>query len=263
MYQKLFAELKGARILGLTATPYRLVTDGWGGSILKFLTRTRPRIFKDLIYYVQNRELFEQGYLTKLEYRRVDGFDTGKLKINSTGADYTDKSVQQYYEKSNFKERLVETVRKAIRVKKNCLAFTRFIKEAEYVADRVNGCVLVTGKTPKKEREEIIGGFKSGRIKAICNVGILSAGFDFPELECIIMARPTMSLALYYQIIGRGIRPHPGKENTFVIDMCNNFRLFGKVENLEIVDGGNGKWFISDGRRRLTNIYYGDRRPRR
>lgn len=93
----------------------------------------------------------------------------------------------------------------------------------------------------------------------VCNVGVLTTGFDYPELETVILARPTMSLALYYQMIGRGVRPHPAKEYTKIVDLCGNIHLFGKVENLEIIDGGNGKWFITNGRRRLTNVYYGDR----
>jgi DNA repair protein RadD len=68
-----------------------------------------------------------------------------------------------------------------------------------------------------------------------------------------------MSLALYYQMIGRGIRPHQGKESTQIIDLCGNIKMFGRVEDLRLVDGGNGKWFVSSNGRQLTNIYYGER----
>jgi len=113
--------------------------------------------------------------------------------------------------------------------------------------------------TPKAEREKLISGFRSGQIKVICNVGILVLGFDYPELETIIIAAPTMSLARFYQMVGRGIRPHPAKEYTEVVDMCGNLKLFGKVEDLRLVNGENGKWFISSNGRQLTNIYYGQR----
>jgi len=259
MYKQLFDNLEKVKILGLTATPYRLTTDGWGGSILKFLTRTRPRVFKEVIYYVQNGQLFNEGYLAKLEYTYVDGFDRSKLKINSTGADYTDRSVQEYYNKYGFKEKLVETVDKTLNQRKNCLVFTRFISESEYVAKHVHDCVVVTAKTPKKERALIVKNFKKGDIKAVCNVGVLSTGFDHPKLESVVLARPTMSLALYYQMIGRGMRPHEDKDCTFIIDMCNNFKQFGKVEDLEIIDGTNGKWYISNKNKQLTNVYYGPR----
>ena len=87
-------------------------------------------------------------------------------------------------------------------------------------------------------------------------------GFDYPELDTIIMARPTLSLALYYQMIGRGIRPHLLKDHALVVDMCDNIRMFGAIEGLKLNDGGNGKWFISNNGRQLTNIYYGEKRLR-
>lgn len=259
MYKDFVDSLDGVKVLGFTATPYRLSKDGFGGSILKFLTRTRPRVFHELAYYVQNRELFEAGYLAKLEYVVAKGFDRTQLQINTTGADYTDRSVQKYYASSQFPDRLVNVVRKEMENRKNALVFTRFVDEARNVVNRIPGTALVTGDTPKRERENTIDAFKAGRIPVVCNVGVLTTGFDYPELETVILARPTMSLALYYQMIGRGVRPHPAKEYTKIVDLCGNIHLFGKVENLEIIDGGNGKWFITNGRRRLTNVYYGDR----
>jgi len=259
MYSQFFSQIKNVKILGLTATPYRLVTDGFGGSILKFLTRTRPRIFKEVIYFVQNKQLFDAGYLAKLNYAPTNGFNRNQLKLNTTGADFTDNSVRQYYHSSRFPDHVVKVVKEQTKTRRNALVFTRFVEEAKYVVKSVDGAAIVTGETQKKERENVIEGFKHGDIKTICNVGVLSGGFDYPELETIIIARPTMSLALYYQMIGRGIRPHPDKEYTQVIDMCNNSALFGRVEDLQIVDGGNGKWFVSSKGKQLTNIYYGGR----
>lgn len=260
MYRDFFRALAGTKILGLTATPYRLTTDGFGGSILKFLTRTRPRVFTELIYYVQNGDLFRQGYLAPLVYRSTDGFDRSMIKVNTTGADYDDASLRRYYREMNFQEKVLQTTASTLISRRNALIFTRYIEEAEYVASRIPDAAIVTSLTPKRERERILAGFKNGAIRAVCNVGVLTTGFDYPELETIIMARPTMSLALYYQMIGRSIRIHPGKEYSLVVDMCGNTRTFGKVEDLQIVDGGNGKWFISNQGKQLTNVYYGRRR---
>ena len=69
------------------------------------------------------------------------------------------------------------------------------------------------------------------------------------------MARPTMSLALWYQIVGRAIRPHPGK-TAWVVDLCGNLQRFGRVEDLKLVDGGNGKWAVYSRGRQLTNVYF-------
>ena len=248
----------GAKVLGLTATPYRLATNSYGPE-LRFLTRTRPRVFRDMIYYVQNRQLFDAGYLARLEYVSHNGFDRSKLKVNSTGADYTDESVQTYVWASNLPVKLVQVIEREMETRKNVLVFTRFVEEARYLVGKIDGAAIVTGESSKKERAKIIDGFKRGTIPVVCNVGVLTTGFDYPELETVIIARPTMSLALYYQMIGRCTRPHPLKHFARVIDMCGNYDSFGRVEDLEIVDGGNGKWFIASGDRQLTNVYYGER----
>ena len=257
MYKEFF-DIIGDKILGLTATPYRLTTDGWGGSILKFLTRTRPRIFKKMIYYVQNGRLFDENYLAKLEYYQIKGFDTGRLELNSTGADYTDQSVINHFEEIHFDNKLQTVIGRLIEIgRKNILVFTRFTKEAQAIVNKFNGLAeIVTAKTKKKERDRIINNFKNGTIRIVANVGILTLGFDFPELETIVIARPTRSLALYYQMIGRGIRIHKDKKTTYIIDMCQNYNRFGKVENLEITSDKPDLWYIKNNNKQLTNVYY-------
>jgi DNA repair protein RadD len=263
MYHDFLKRLPAAKVLGLTATPYRLVTDGFGGSILKFLTRTRPRVFEELIYYVQNGQLFRDGFLANLKYVKLSAwFDRSKLQLNSTGADFTDQSVRRYYRDSGFPDLVVNAVRTAMetRGRRNALVFTRFVDEARYLCERIPDSAIVTAESSKHERENVIAKFKTGKIKVVANVGVLSTGFDYPELETVVLARPTMSLALYYQMIGRGIRPHPEKEYTEVLDMCGNGELFGKVEDLKLVDDTNGKYYIAGtGEKQLTNIYFDQR----
>ena len=262
MYQE-FLESIGSKVLGLTATPYRLTTDGYGGSLMKFLTRTRPRIFSKVIHITQNEQLFRDSYLARLEYFRYGDFNTKQLQLNTTGADYTDNSVQNYYKRINFQDRILNTVHECLKIgRRNILVFTRFIREAQYVAECLGDvATIVTSETKKKDRDKIINDFKSGRVRVVANVGVLSIGFDFPELETIILARPTRSLALYYQMIGRGIRIHPEKKNAVIIDMCDNYGRFGRVEDLRIVTPRNDTFFVNSNGRQLTNIYYDDIRP--
>ncbi len=247
----------GAKVLGLTATPYRVVTNGC--TELRFLTQTSPRIFHDMIYCVQSRDLFNSGYLSRLEYATPNPFDRGELRINSTGADFTDESVRDYYRRSDFPDILVGVIRDQMKERRNALVFTRFVEEAEYLVSRIPNSAIVTGVSTKRERARVINGFKRGSLDVVCNVGVLSVGFDYPELETVVTGRPIMSLALWYQMIGRCTRPHPQKECARVVDMCGNYATFGRVEDLEIVDGGNGKWFVASGERQLTNVYYGER----
>lgn len=257
MYDDFISTLD-CKVLGLTATPYRLSSDGFGGSILKFLTRTRPRIFSEVLYHVQIKELYDSGFLAKMEYFQINLVDTSKLQINSTGADFTDKSVQKHYSEIEFNKKLKEVIERLIKAgRKNILVFTKFVFEAHELSDYFNGLSeMVSGETPKKERERILSDFKSGKIKIVCNVGVLTTGFDFPELETIVIARPTMSLALYYQMVGRGIRPHPSKQSAWIVDLCQIYKRFGRVELLELRKEKANDWAVYSGKKQLTNKYY-------
>lgn len=259
-----FLSVLNCKVLGLTATPYRLSSSQDFGSMLKFITRTRPAIFKEVIYHVQVSTLLDLGYLAKLNYYPMNplGWNELNLKVNTTGADYTDKSVQREYERIDFYgylvhivQRLVDNQKTGIK-RKGILVFTRFLKEAERLTYSIPGCAIVSGDTPKGERERILEAFKSGEIPVVANVGVLVCGFDYPELDTIVLARPTMSLALYYQIVGRAIRPHPSKEAGWIVDLAGNIKRFGEVSDLRLFDSGNGKWAVYSNGRQLTNVRF-------
>ena len=258
-----FFQTLNCKIIGLSATPYRLSSSRDFGSMLKFITRTRPCVFSEVIYQVQISTLLDMGYLSKLNYYPMNpvGWNELNLKVNTTGADYTDKSVVKEYERIDFYGFLVNIVQRLMNPKsgvkrKGILVFTRFLKEAERLTWSVPGTAIVSGETPKKERERILEAFKSGEIPVVANVGVLTTGFDYPELDTIVMARPTMSLALWYQIVGRAIRPHPSKEAGWIVDLCGNIKRFGEVKDLRLVDGGNGKWAVYSNGRQLTNVRF-------
>lgn len=261
MYKEFLSALN-CKVLGLTATPYRL-SSSMGGSMLKFITRTRPNIFKEVIYQVQVSTLLDMGFLANLEYFQMNpiGWNELNLQVNTTGADYTDKSVAREYERIDFYGYIVHIVQRLLNPKsgekrKGILVFTRFLKEAERLTYSISGCELVSGDTPKKEREDILERFKNGEIPVVVNVGVLTTGFDYPELDTIVMARPTMSLALWYQIVGRAIRPHKDKDTGWIVDLCGNVKRFGEVKALTLVDTGNGKWQVESKGRQLTNILF-------
>lgn len=273
MYKEFFKTLN-CKIIGLTATPYRLSSSRDFGSMLKFITRTKPHVFSEVIYHVQVSTLLDMGYLAKLNYYPMDKelkkysggeFKECNLKRNSTGADYTDDSVKEEYERIDFYGFLVSIVQRLLDNQKTgirrngILVFTRFMKEAQRLANSISGCAVISGDvkiTPKTERERILSAFKSGQIKVLANVGVLTTGFDYPELDTVVMARPTMSLAMWYQIVGRAIRPHPSKECGWVVDLCGNIKRFGEVSDLQLFDTGNGKWAVYSKGRQLTNVRF-------
>ena len=187
------------------------------------------------------------------------------IRRNSTGRDFDDSDLQNQYKQVNLSQHLINIVirlqhPKDGRPRKGILVFTKFIDESEMLCKNIEGCVMITGATKKKERERILKDFKEGRIKVVTNVGVLTTGFDYPELDTVVMARPTMSLALYYQIVGRAIRPHPEKESAWIVDLCGNYKRFGRVEDLHLAEPRSGEYIITgkpeNKVKQLTNIYF-------
>lgn len=264
MYASFLKEI-GAQCVGLTATPYRLYqvsnSIGVSGCMLRFLTRQRDRFFSTLLHVTQISELVESGYLAKLDYYSVPTIDMSKLKVNSTGQGYTDSSLRAEYARSNFNSKLSAVVWRLLHnaaiPRKGILVFTQFIDEAEeLVASFPDVSAVVTGETPKRERAKILEDFKAGRLKVVANVGTLTTGFDYPELDTVVVARATRSLSLWYQIVGRALRPHPNKASAWIVDLCDTYQRFGRVDELEIVDtNGRGLWQVQRRGKALTNVF--------
>lgn len=252
-----FIETIQCKVLGLTATPYRLYSSRFYGSMLRFITRTNPRIFNELLYAVQVRTLLNRGYLAPMNYYQLNVVDTSRLKVNSTGADFTDASVRRYYHEIKFSDSLENIVRRLLVAgRTSILVFTRFIDEATHLARAFSDCAaVVSSDTSKSDREAILRAFKQKQIKVVANVGVLTTGFDFPELATVVLARPTMSLALYYQMCGRAIRPFPNKVS-WVVDLCGNYKRFGRVDDLELRQTKPGIWAVFSGAKQLTNVYF-------
>lgn len=256
MYEEFIRATK-MKVLGLTATPYRLYSSQNFGSMLRFITRTRPRIFSQVLYYCQINTLSEQGFLSPLNYYNIKcGLDTSKLQVNSTYTDYTDESVRRAYEQINFCDALTNIVERLLIKQRKILVFTRFVQEAEYCVKKIGKkAALVYSGMKKSEREAILARFKSGEISVIANVGILTTGFDFPALDTVVLGRPTMSLALYYQMIGRAIRPYPNKVG-WIVDLCGSYLRFGKVEDMELRFTDKHQPAYFSGNKQLTNVFF-------
>lgn len=256
MYNEFIKAFPEAKVLGLTATPYRLETTA-EGSQLTFLTRSNPRIFDKILYYVQNDVLFNAGYLAELEYYNFDVIDRSKLELNSSGTDFTQTSLRRYYKSIDMPSRIVKTSSSILSKRKNLLIFCSLIEEAAAVNKRIPGSAILTGDTKKEEREKILSQFKKGTIRCLINVGVLTTGFDYPALEAVLMARSTMSLSLYYQIVGRVMRIFTYADGTkkkgWFIDMGGNINFFGKIETMKIQVDQEGRFAIWNNGRQLTN----------
>lgn len=199
MYQKFLSQID-AKILGLTATPIRLKQYNFPEkhSKLNMLDRMRPRVFGEYVHITQIQEMVDREYFAQTEYQEIS-FDRSKLKINTTGGDFTEESMTLALEKQGTNDKIVETIKKLREYgRKHIVVFVPSVAEAQYIAYHGGGAAI-HAQTNKKRRDSVLKRFKSGDIPFVANVGILGIGFDFPALDTILIARPTMSLAMQYQ----------------------------------------------------------------
>lgn len=258
MYVKFLKKID-VKVLGLTATPFRKKTyqdivTYKPYSQINLLLRERPQFFNQFIHVTQIKEMYDGGYLAPINYIE-ETFDGRYLEINSTGAEYTDASMQKAIEANDFLQKIPRLVQIAFeKGRKSCLVFVRSVNDARQLSEKTPFSAYVHALTKPKEREEIIKGFKNGSIKTIYNVSVLTEGFDHPELDTIILARPTMSMALYMQMIGRGMRLADGKEYCSVLDLCGNVRRFGKIEEMRLVYEGKKGWVWRNDQNILSGV---------
>jgi DNA repair protein RadD len=126
--------------------------------------------------------------------------------------------------------------------RKHILCFVPSVDEAKAFAAKYPDSAAVYGDMDKREREQVITRFKQGRIRTIFNVRVLSTGFDYTGIDCIILGISTASIALYYQIVGRATRIDPGKRDALIVDLGGNYDRFGRVEDIRFEKGMTGMW---------------------
>ena len=223
-------------VLGITATPIKLQqnTDLMGNrfSKLQMLTSRSKKgnFFKDIIHVGQVQEMVDMGFWSKLEYRQT-GFDASNLVYNSSRSEYTDESVQRSFQANNTHGQIIRELNENAD-RKHILAFVPSVDEAIQLSKQYPDSAAIYGEMHKAEREKVIDNFRSGKTRVIFNVRVLSTGFDYTGIDCIIFGISTASIALYYQIVGRGTRIDTNKKDCLIIDLAGNVDRFGKVEDI-------------------------------
>ncbi len=245
---KFMKHIKKCKLMGTTATPLRL-----GNGEIKMMNRDFYCFYSSIEDVVQISEVIDGNYWSPLKYT-VGKVDTRELELNSTGNDYTFDSIKKF----SIANKIIERCMKSVKFlqddgRKSILVFLSSIAEAEELAKIVPNCRALHSKLKQKERKEIVEGFIAGDIDVVAQVNILSVGFDFPQLDGIIFARPTNSIRIWYQGLGRGVRKHEDKEDCKIIDISGNFFKFGKIENITyentaLTDG----WACFSGNRLVT-----------
>lgn len=215
------------RIVGLTASPYRL---GHG-----YIT-DKPAIFDALIEPVSIQELIYKGFLSTLRSKLT----ATKLEVEGVhkrGGEYIESELQAAVDTSD-KNRLVaaEIVRLSGE-RKSWLIFCAGVAHAQHIATALQAQGIttecVTGETPSNERDRILTDFKQGQIRALTNCSVLTTGFDAPGIDLIAMLRPTMSPGLYVQMAGRGLRVAPGKTDCLVLDFAGVVEQHGPITSVK------------------------------
>ena len=250
--------MKATHVLGLTATPLKLQTNmGDTGPYSKLVMLTNKSkhgmFFKFILHVSQIQDIVELGYWTPLEYQSYD-FDTGALVYNSSGAEYTSDSIARSYENQNIGNKIVKKVAE-LQDRKSILVAVPTIEQATNLAKRIPSAAVVHGGTPKDERRRIIEEFRNQQIRVIVQVNVLTVGFDYPELDCLITGRPTASISWWYQFVGRGTRIHDNKKDCLVVDFVGSVEKFGKVEALYYKQDGEENWELyGENKKQITGI---------
>lgn len=221
---------RNLRVMGLTATPYRL------GSGYIYREDPNGRIHGDdkardpyygrCVASVGARELIAEGFLTAPVIGEINSerYDTSGLVLNSRGQFDADAIDRAYHGQGRKTAAIVEDVVLQAQERRGVMFFAATVRHAQEVLESLPPelSAIVTADTPSKERGRILKAFKAQQIKYIVNVSVLTVGFDAPHVDVIAILRKTESVGLLQQIIGRGLRLHPGKSDCIILDYTTN-----------------------------------------
>jgi DNA repair protein RadD len=219
------------RVVGLSATPYRtgegLIFARWpDGKPVRADEAKRP-YFGKLVYKIGAWDLIHQGYLTPPAVGvAATSYDTSGLQMDTTGR-FTAESVDRaFVGKGRLTSAIIaDVVANAIN-RRGVMLFCATIAHAHEALESLPPSLsaIVTGETPRAERERILHQFKRGDVKYLVNVAVLTTGFDAPHVDLIAILRATESPGLLQQIIGRGLRLYEGKVDCLVLDYAENIK---------------------------------------
>jgi len=242
MYRQFIADAKAVnphvRIIGLTATPYRMKSGSICGA---------ENILNHVCYEVGVRELIVQGFLSQLKPKAGrEKVSTDDLHVRA--GEFVASEVEDLMDKQGLVEGACAEIVEHTKGRQATLIFSSGIRHGQHIVEVLKAkhgieCGFVSGDTPDGVRSAILGRFRKGGeagLKYLCNVNVLTTGFDAPHIDCVALVRPTMSPGLYYQMVGRGFRLHPGKTDCLVLDFGGNVMRHGPVDAIRIEEPGKG-----------------------
>lgn len=209
-YQKVYADFPGALQLGVTATLARGDGVGLGD------------VWEDVVYRKSVLWMISEGHLTDVEAKRVDLFDVDLGSVKTSRGDYQAGDLGKALMDADAHLPIAKAYVEHAAGRRG-IVFTPTVATAEATADALNAAgvdtAVVSGATPRDERLRAFEDFRTGRIQVLSNCMVLTEGFDAPWAEVAVIARPTQSQPLYVQMVGRVLRPYPGKGKALVLDV--------------------------------------------
>lgn len=217
----------GPLLIGVTASPDR--ADGLG---LDALFSPEP------VYSLSLLDLIDQGYLCPLTARRVF-YQADFTRLETRHGDVTAASAEAAFLAGGGPEAVRQAIAREAADRRSILVFTSGVLSAEQTAARLGqagiGAAAVHGKHALEERRAILERFRAGDLRVLVNCQILTEGADFPATDCVVLARPTQSRALYLQMCGRGFRLHPAKHDCLLLDLTANTSKHALVSPASLV----------------------------
>lgn len=218
------------RVIGMTATPYRMGTGyifaTWPDGNPVGEHETRHPYFTRLVYRIPAQSLINQGYLTppKVGGISVDHYETLDMQVNSRGQFDKADVERAYIGQGRKTSAIIADIVVQARERQGVMIFAATVRHAKECMDSLPPglSALVTGETPKKERDKILTRFKAREIKYLVNVAVLTTGFDAPHVDVVALLRATESPGLLQQIIGRGLRLDDAKDDCLILDYAQN-----------------------------------------
>jgi len=228
-YKNYLAQYPDVPVWGLTATPF---SKGLG------------KVFDRLVYTVTVSDLTERGWLVPARFFAPDRPDLGGVDI--VAGDYHEAQLSAVMDDSKLVGNICDEWQKRAKNGRT-IVFATSIDHSKHICDQFNFRKIPSEHidcfTTTKDRKEILARLRTGTTRVVTNCSVLAEGFDLPDLECVVLARPTKSLIRYLQMVGRGLRPAEGKTSALVLDHSNTVELLGfPTDDLPLaLDMGNTK----------------------
>jgi superfamily II DNA or RNA helicase len=240
--------------------------EDWTGTLLGFTATTErgdgkglDAVFERIVYSRTLPEMIDDGYLAPLRGYRIST-SADLTRISSGGLDFREEELAEAVDIEERNALVARSIQELARDRRT-IAFCVTVNHARNLSRALNAIGVpsgvVHGMMPKDVRAKALSDFRQERTQVLCNVGVLTEGFDDPGVSCVAMARPTRSEGLYAQCVGRGTRLHPGKTDCLILDfvdlstlsLCTLPSLFGAPRDLDLRGGD-----ASDARRAWQQI---------